>query len=141
MRGVDARRSCAVEGSHELIIHFLGFTPRYCIYIYIYIFFERKGQLNRHTRYRPATTTRNTATHIAKGSVESTHKVPTSHYHTKHCHAVVGSLGGLTHRRGFSRIRPPPCIFKGRYSDNVLLKEAVLAATIHNITRRVIGKR
>ena len=22
MRGVDARRSCAVEGSHELIIHF-----------------------------------------------------------------------------------------------------------------------
>ena len=22
-----------------------------------------------------------------KGSVESTHKVPTSHYHTKHCHA------------------------------------------------------
>ena len=23
----------------------------------------RKGQLNRHTRYRPATTTRNTATH------------------------------------------------------------------------------
>ena len=24
-----------------------------------------------------------------KGSVESTHKVPTSHYHTKHCHAAV----------------------------------------------------
>jgi hypothetical protein len=23
-----------------------------------------------------------------KGSVESTHKVPTSHYHAKHCHAV-----------------------------------------------------
>ena len=42
--------------------------------------------MNRHTRYRPATTTRNTATQwsrrsfIAKGSVESTHKVPTSHY-------------------------------------------------------------
>ena len=35
-------------------------------------------------RYRPATTTRNTATQFAKGSVESTHKVPTSHYHTKH---------------------------------------------------------
>ena len=45
----------------------------------------RKGQLNRHTRYRPATTTRNTAT----------------------AHAVVAPLGGLTHRRGFSRIRPP----------------------------------
>ena len=43
-----------------------------------------------------------------QGSVESTHKVPTSHYHTKHCHAVVASLGGLTHRRGLSRIRPPP---------------------------------
>ena len=26
---------------------------------------------------------------LAKGSVESTHKVPTSHYHTKHCHAAV----------------------------------------------------
>ena len=35
---------------------------------------------------------------FAKGSVESTHKVPTSHYHTKHCHAAVVSLGGLTHR-------------------------------------------
>ena len=34
----------------------------------------RKGQLNRHTRYRPATT----------------------RYHTKHCHAAVVSLGGLT---------------------------------------------
>ena len=44
---------------------------------------------------------------VEKGSVESTHKVPTSHYHAKHCHAVVASLGGLTHRRGFSRIRPP----------------------------------
>ena len=30
---------------------------------------------------------------LAKGSVESTHKVPTSHYHTKHCHAAVVSLG------------------------------------------------
>ena len=48
-------------------------------------------------------------TNFEKGSVESTHKVPTSHYwyHTKHCHAVVAPLGGLTHRRGFSRIRPP----------------------------------
>ena len=35
---------------------------------------------------------------IAKGSVESTHKVPTSHYRTKHCHAAVAPLGGLTHR-------------------------------------------
>ena len=43
-----------------------------------------------------------------KGSVESTHKVPTSHYRTKHCHAAVAPLGGLTHRRRFSRIRPPP---------------------------------
>ena len=33
---------------------------------------------------------------LAKGSVESTHKVPTSHYHTKHCHAAVVSLGGLS---------------------------------------------
>ena len=37
------------------------------------------------------------ALQLAKGSVESTHKVPTSHYHTKHCHAAVVSLGGLTH--------------------------------------------
>ena len=35
---------------------------------------------------------------VEKGSVESTHKVPTSHYHTKHCHAAVVSLGGRTHR-------------------------------------------
>ena len=35
---------------------------------------------------------------IEKGSVESTHKVPTSNYHTKHCHAAVVPLGGLTHR-------------------------------------------
>jgi len=52
----------------------------------------RKGQLNRHTRYRPvnrpATTTRNTG---QTGAV-----------------TAVASLGGLTHRRGFSRIRPPP---------------------------------
>ena len=44
--------------------------------------------LNRHTRYRPATTARNTATQrsrhvLRKGQlVESTHKVPTSHSHT-----------------------------------------------------------
>ena len=31
--------------------------------------------------------------YFAKGSVESTHKVPTSHYHTKHCHAAVVPLG------------------------------------------------
>ena len=45
---------------------------------------------------------------IEKGSVESTHEVPTSHYHTKHCHAAVVSLGGLsdfnTPVRIFSRI-------------------------------------
>ena len=38
------------------------------------------------------------SSNFEKGSVESTHKVPTSHYHTKHCHAAVVSLGGLTHR-------------------------------------------
>ena len=58
--------------------------------------FLRKGQMNRHTRYRPATTTRNTGL-FAKGSVESTHKVPTSHYHAKHrtdgrCHLLKGQL-------------------------------------------------
>ena len=42
---------------------------------------------------------------FAKGSVESTHKVPTSHYHTKHCHAAVVSLGG---RFLFGRKGPPP---------------------------------
>ena len=36
---------------------------------------------------------RNVGSFFAKGSVESTHKVPTSHYHTKHCHAAVVSLG------------------------------------------------
>ena len=30
----------------------------------------RKGQLNRHTRYRPATTTRNTATQRSCHSVD-----------------------------------------------------------------------
>ena len=29
---------------------------------------------------------------LEKGSVESTHKVPTSYYHTKHCHAAVVSV-------------------------------------------------
>jgi hypothetical protein len=43
-----------------------------------------------------------------KGSVESTHKVPTSHYHTKHCHAVVASLGGLTPARIFKDPAPTP---------------------------------
>ena len=52
-------------------------------------FLLRKGQLNRHTDRQGF---------LVKGSVESTHKVPTSHYHTKHCHAAVVSLGGLTHR-------------------------------------------
>jgi hypothetical protein len=39
----------------------------------------------------------NSRENFEKGSVESTHKVPTSHYHAKHCHAVVASLGGLEH--------------------------------------------
>ena len=30
------------------------------------------------------TNSRRNAIHLEKGSVESTHKVPTSHYHTKH---------------------------------------------------------
>ena len=68
---------------------------------------SRKGQLNRHTRYRPATTK------LEKGSVESTHKVPTNlrkgqllndtregspigHYHKKPQTAVAR---GLTHLR------------------------------------------
>ena len=54
--------------------------PRYFRYagpVYVYICMLRKGQLNRHTRYRPASTARN---------------------NTKHCHAAVVPLGGLTHR-------------------------------------------
>ena len=43
----------------------------------------RKGQLNRHTMYRPATTTRNTG---QTGAV-----------------TAVAPLGGLTHRRGLFR--------------------------------------
>ena len=39
-----------------------------------------------------------------KGSVESTHEVPTSLYRTKHCHAVVAPLDGLTHRRVCERV-------------------------------------
>ena len=39
-----------------------------------------------------------------KGSVESTHKVPTSHYPTKHCHAAVVALGGLTHFEIFATV-------------------------------------
>ena len=34
---------------------------------------------------------------FAKGSVESTHKVPTSHYRTKHCHAAVAPPSNLRH--------------------------------------------
>ena len=41
---------------------------------------------------------------IEKGSVESTHKVPTSHYRTKHCHAAVAPLGGLTHRSFIEKV-------------------------------------
>ena len=44
----------------------------------------RKGQLNRPNRHTRSQATR--------------YRVPTSHYHTKHCHAAVVSLGGLTHR-------------------------------------------
>ena len=58
------------------------------------------------------------------GSVESTHKVPTSHYPRNTVQtgagAAVASLGGLTHRRGLSRIRtphPPP-----RLLDNATSK-------------------
>ena len=40
---------------------------------------------------------------FAKGSVESTHNVPTSHYHTKHCHAVT-SLSKLSPRPKFRAV-------------------------------------
>ena len=53
----------------------------------------RKGQLNRHTKGTDPCTDQ-PLPKFAKGSVESTHKVPTSHYHTKHCHAAVVPLGG-----------------------------------------------
>ena len=43
-----------------------------------------KGQLNRHT---------STGCRVCRVNI---HKVPTSHYHAKHCHAVVASLGELT---------------------------------------------
>ena len=59
---------------HQAPLCFVVYDTRMCL---------RKGQLN----------------HVfAQGSVESTHKVPTSHYRTKHCHAAVAPLGGLTHR-------------------------------------------
>ena len=70
--------------------------------------------VNRHTRYRPATTTRNTVPrtlghaavaslgslthrrgfsrkHMLKGQLNrhTRYRPGTSHYHTKHCHAVV----------------------------------------------------
>ena len=40
---------------------------------------QKAGQLNRHARYRPATVTR---------------------YRTKHCHAAVAPLGGISLRKG-----------------------------------------
>ena len=52
-------------------------------------------RVNVHTRVCTVSVSNE---NFQKGSVESTHKVPTSHYHTKHCHAAVVSLGGLTHR-------------------------------------------
>ena len=48
---------------------------------------------------------------LAQGSVESTHKVPTSHYRTKHCHAAAVPLGGgwtNTPVRIFKDTGPPP---------------------------------
>ena len=53
----------------------------------------RKGQLNRHTRYRPATTTRNTAmntaTHCEKVSAEDeTRPVITSTFSDSHDHTA-----------------------------------------------------
>ena len=59
----------------------------------------KKGQLNRHTRYRPATN------YLAN-------------YHTKHrtsdwrCHRGRVARWTNSHRRGFSRIRPPPPAFQ-----------------------------
>ena len=52
---------------------------------------------DRNSSQRPTECSK--AQYLEKGSVESTHKVPTSHYRTKHCHAAVVPLGGLlTHR-------------------------------------------
>ena len=58
-------------------------------------FFLRKGQLNRHTRYRPATTTRNTATQRSCHSVDFfIHNTPTllharSPLHASHAAAAA----------------------------------------------------
>ena len=70
-------------------------APLICRRCLEYVFL-RKGQLNRHTRYRlwyrPATTTRNP---------EQTGAV-----------TAVVSLDGLTHRRGFQGSGPPPPIHR-----------------------------
>ena len=70
-------------------------APLICRRCVEYVFL-RKGQLNRHTRYRlwyrPATTTRNP---------EQTGAV-----------TAVVSLDGLTHRRGFQGSGPPPPIHR-----------------------------
>ena len=47
---------------------------------------------------------------MEKGSVESTHKVPTSHYRTKHCHSFIekGSVES-THKVPTSHYRTKHC--------------------------------
>ena len=86
VKSTKAENECRSDWAFE----HSGLKKRYLVFTFL-----RKGQLNRHTRYRPATTT---FIFLETGSVESTHKVPTSHYRTKHCHAAVAPLGGLTHR-------------------------------------------
>ena len=72
-----------------------------------------------------------------KGSVESTHKVPTSHYNTKHCHAVVASLTrcapvpnltpgyALTHPTRYRHRSPLARIFKDQGTVHVKYRYGV----------------
>ena len=60
-------------------------------------FLLRKGQLNRHTDRQGFLAQ---GSFLREGQLETTHAnaYRVGHYHTKHCHAAVVSLGGLTHR-------------------------------------------
>ena len=56
---------------------------------------------------------------FAKGSVESTHKVPTSHYHTKHCHAAVvsGNFVSVLYSNSSTVLYPRHVLSTGKKSD------------------------
>ena len=73
----------------------------------------------------------------AKGSVESTHEVPTSHYHTKHCHAAVASFIHNTPTRKRSHHAST------RHSHDhtkVQAKERILTGVlVHRVTRPLRG--